>query len=431
MEDDLVAWGRVLRIETPGRVTGRPARAVVGFVEREDGAPGRRRRLPRRLLGPQPAPRARLPGDDRRRHLGRRGPPARRRRARRGRARPDPALRDPGRGAGRRALVRAPPHARRDRSGAPAPGDGPSGRTIRPRAGCLDSGHAYRAARRSRRGDQVPRPDLRPVAAATPSVLLDALVARAPELRDVGVIHLHTEGPGPHLAPEMAPHFRHRALFIGPNARKAVNEGRADFVPVFFSDVPALFSSGAYPLDAVFVNVTPPDAHGFCSLGLSVEAMHAAIAAAKTVIVQFNPSIPRTLGRVVHPREPDRPGDRGRPAAVRVPAPDDRRRRAADRRLRRRPHPGRRHAPARDRRDPDRRRRAALRQEGPRHPHRDVHGRDRGPRRGGRRHRRAQGAQPGQARRDVPDGDVASCTSSSTTTRWSRCGRSTSRTTPT
>jgi acyl-CoA hydrolase len=133
-------------------------------------------------------------------------------------------------------------------------------------------------------------------AAATPSVLLEALVARAPELEDVGVIHLHTEGPGPHLAPEMAGHFRHRALFIGPNARPAVNEGRADFVPVFLSDVPSLFASGMQPLDAVFVNATPPDRHGFCSLGPSVEAMHAAIRAAKTVIVQFNQSFPRTLG---------------------------------------------------------------------------------------------------------------------------------------
>ena len=78
-------------------------------------------------------------------------------------------------------------------------------------------------------------------AAATPSVLLDALVDRAPELRDVGVVHLHCEGPGPHLAPAMAGHFRHRALFIGPNARAAVNEGRADYVPVFLSDVPRLF----------------------------------------------------------------------------------------------------------------------------------------------------------------------------------------------
>jgi 4-hydroxybutyrate CoA-transferase len=133
-------------------------------------------------------------------------------------------------------------------------------------------------------------------AAATPSVLLDALVARAPELAGVSVVHLHTEGPGPHLAPEMAAHFRHRALFIGPNARRAIAEGRAEYIPTFLSDVPRLFDSGLLPLDAVFVNATPPDAHGFCSLGTSVEAMHAAIRAAKTVIVQFNAGMPRTLG---------------------------------------------------------------------------------------------------------------------------------------
>ncbi len=133
-------------------------------------------------------------------------------------------------------------------------------------------------------------------AAATPTVLLDALVARAPELEDVRVVHLHCEGPGPHLAPEMAGHFRHIALFVGPNARAAVNEGRAEYVPAFLSDVPRLFSGGHLPLDAVFVNATPPDAHGFCSLGTSVEAMHAAVRAARTVIVQFNAAMPRTLG---------------------------------------------------------------------------------------------------------------------------------------
>ena len=133
-------------------------------------------------------------------------------------------------------------------------------------------------------------------AAATPSVLLDALVARAAELEDVRMVHLHCEGPGPHLAPEMAGHFRHRALFIGPNARAAVNEGRADYVPVFLSDVPRLFENGVLPLDVVFVNATPPDSHGFCSLGTSVEAMHAAIRAARTVVVQFNRAMPRTLG---------------------------------------------------------------------------------------------------------------------------------------
>ena len=133
-------------------------------------------------------------------------------------------------------------------------------------------------------------------ASAAPSVLLDALAARAAELQDVGMVHLHTEGPGPHLAPEMAGHFRHRALFVGPNARKAINEGRADYVPVFLSDVPRLFESGAVPLDVVLVNVTPPDAHGFCSLGVSVEAMHAAIRASTTVIAQLNAGMPRTLG---------------------------------------------------------------------------------------------------------------------------------------
>ena len=132
--------------------------------------------------------------------------------------------------------------------------------------------------------------------AATPNALLAALTDRAPELTDVGVVHFHTEGPAPHLAPEMAPHFRHRALFIGANARTAVNEGRADYVPVFLSDVPELFSTGVLPLDAALINVTPPDAHGFCSLGTSVDAALAATHAATTVIAQLNPSMPRTLG---------------------------------------------------------------------------------------------------------------------------------------
>lgn len=132
--------------------------------------------------------------------------------------------------------------------------------------------------------------------AATPSVLLDALVARAAELRDVRILALHTEGPDPHLAPEMAGHFRHRALFIGPQARQAVNEGRAEYVPVFLSDVPQLFGDGHLPLDAVLVNVSPPDRHGYCSLGTSVDAALAAVHSAKVVIAQLNRSMPRTLG---------------------------------------------------------------------------------------------------------------------------------------
>src|SRR6476619_5539216 len=133
-------------------------------------------------------------------------------------------------------------------------------------------------------------------AAAAPSVLLDALVARAPELRDVGIVHLHIEGPGPHLAPEMQGHFRHVALFIGPNARAAVNEGRADYVPVFLHDIPDLFYRREMLLDVVMVNVSRPDAHGFCALGTSVEASLAAVRAAPTVIAQINAGMPRTLG---------------------------------------------------------------------------------------------------------------------------------------
>jgi acyl-CoA hydrolase len=158
--------------------------------------------------------------------------------------------------------------------------------------------------------------------AATPASLLDALVGRAAELTDVSIVHLHTEGPGPHLAPEMAGHFRHRALFIGPNARQAVNEGRADYVPIFLSEVPALLSSGQLPIDAVLVNVSPPDAHGFCSLGTSVEAMHAAIRTARTVIAQLNASMPRTLGEsFIHLSEIDVAVEVDQPPYVHEPEP--------------------------------------------------------------------------------------------------------------
>ena len=121
-------------------------------------------------------------------------------------------------------------------------------------------------------------------------------MARAPELEAVRIAHLHCEGPGPHLAPEMAGHFRHLALFIGPNARAAVNEGRADYVPVFLSDIPALLSNGTIAVDSVFINTTRPDAHGYVSLGTSVDALPAAIRAAKTVVAQLNKAMPRTLG---------------------------------------------------------------------------------------------------------------------------------------
>ncbi len=133
-------------------------------------------------------------------------------------------------------------------------------------------------------------------ASATPERLLAALVERAPELSDVKLVHLHIEGPGPHLAPEMAGHFRHLAMFIGPNARRAIAEGRAEYVPAFLSDLPRLFRRRIVPLDIAFINVTPPDAHGFCSLGTSIDATLAAVEAADLVIAQLNPALPRTLG---------------------------------------------------------------------------------------------------------------------------------------
>jgi acyl-CoA hydrolase len=133
-------------------------------------------------------------------------------------------------------------------------------------------------------------------AAATPSALLAALTQRATDLTGVTTVGLHLEGPCPHLAPEMAGHIRHRALFIGPNARDAVNEGRADYVPIFLSDIPNLFSRGILPLDAALINVSPPDEHGFCSLGTSVDATLAAVQSARTVIAQLNTAMPRTLG---------------------------------------------------------------------------------------------------------------------------------------
>jgi len=132
--------------------------------------------------------------------------------------------------------------------------------------------------------------------AATPHALLDALVARADELRDVEVTHLHTEGPAPYAAPEMAGHFRTNALFVGANVRRAIAEGRGDYLPVFLSEVPLLFRRGILPLDVALVQVSPPDAHGFCSLGVSVDVARAAVQTAAHVVAQVNPQMPRTHG---------------------------------------------------------------------------------------------------------------------------------------
>jgi acyl-CoA hydrolase len=132
--------------------------------------------------------------------------------------------------------------------------------------------------------------------AMTPHELLDALVRRAADLSGVEVVSLHTEGPAPHVAPELAGRIRHNALFVGANVRDAVNDGRADYTPVFLSEVPALFESGRLALDVALLQVSPPDRHGFCRLGTSIACARAAVDCARTVIAVVNPRVPRTLG---------------------------------------------------------------------------------------------------------------------------------------
>ena len=133
-------------------------------------------------------------------------------------------------------------------------------------------------------------------AAATPQSLVKALVGRASELRGVEIFHLHTEGDASYTNPEYSESFHLNAMFLGPNVRQAVDDGRADFIPCFLSEVPIMFRRGRIPLDAVLIQVSPPDKHGYCSLGISIEATLAAIEVSRLVIAQINPQMPRTHG---------------------------------------------------------------------------------------------------------------------------------------
>ena len=143
-------------------------------------------------------------------------------------------------------------------------------------------------------------------AAAAPSVLTNALTQRASELRNVEVCHLHTEGPAPYANPELAESFHVNSFFIGKNVRHTLAAGNGSYTPVFLSELPYLFRKKALILDVVFIHVSPPDIHGYCSLGVSVEASLAAIENAKTVIAQVNPQMPRTFGDgILHVSEID------------------------------------------------------------------------------------------------------------------------------
>src|SRR3990170_2464774 len=103
---------------------------------------------------------------------------------------------------------------------------------------------------------------------ATPQHLVNVLSSMKDDLYDVEIVHILTFGPAPYVEPDCARHFRHNALFSGSNVRSAINEGRADWMPIFLGEVPSLWLRGKLPLDVSLIHCTPPDEHGFCSLGV-------------------------------------------------------------------------------------------------------------------------------------------------------------------
>jgi 4-hydroxybutyrate CoA-transferase len=131
---------------------------------------------------------------------------------------------------------------------------------------------------------------------AEPETLVEALIDRAPRLRDVEIVHILTAGGADYVAPEMAGHFRHNAMFIGPNVREAINDGRADYTPIYLSEIEGLFESGTMPLDVALIQVSPPDMHGFCSFGIGVDTTLTAAKFARYVVAQVNRNMPRTYG---------------------------------------------------------------------------------------------------------------------------------------
>ena len=143
-------------------------------------------------------------------------------------------------------------------------------------------------------------------AAAAPQILINAMTDRHEELRNVEVCHLHIEGETPYANPLLKDSFHVNSFFIGKNVRHTIKAGNGSYTPVFLSEVPNLFKRNIVPLDVVFIQVSPPDKHGYCSLGVTVAATLAAIDSAKTVIAQINPQMPRTHGDgIIHISELD------------------------------------------------------------------------------------------------------------------------------
>src|ERR1051325_7114393 len=131
---------------------------------------------------------------------------------------------------------------------------------------------------------------------AAPQRLVLALSARGPSVNDVEIVHILTFGEAPYACRQLLANFRHNAFFIGPNVRDAVNEGIADYTPIFLSEIPQLFRSNQFHIDLALVQVSPPDAHGFCSFSVSVDVVKAAVESADYVVAEVNPNMPRTLG---------------------------------------------------------------------------------------------------------------------------------------
>lgn len=132
--------------------------------------------------------------------------------------------------------------------------------------------------------------------AATPQRLVNALTQRHSELKNVEITHLHTEGDAPYAHPDFKESFHVNAFFVGKNIRPYINQNQVQYVPVFLSEVPMLFRSGALAPDVALIHVSLPDAHGFCSLGISVDVTKAATDVSKTIIALVNPNMPRSLG---------------------------------------------------------------------------------------------------------------------------------------
>jgi acyl-CoA hydrolase len=158
---------------------------------------------------------------------------------------------------------------------------------------------------------------------STPQPLIDAMIRRAPVLKDVEVISMLTLGDAPYTRPEFAGTFRHGGLFLGGNVREAVQAGRADYTPIFLSEIEGLFLSGEMPLDVVLMQVAPPDEHGYLSMGTCVDCTLTAARTAKVVIAEVNARMPRTYGDcVLHVSDIDMLVETSRPLLV-LPAGTD------------------------------------------------------------------------------------------------------------